>query len=166
MTDNEKSPWDRIGEIGRQPKWIHGAYLVEPSGRIIRIPGLRGAPYRVVGAKPAKSGYKTVQLMIDGRFKLVYVHRLIAEVFLGPPPSRSHLVRHLDGDRHNNDVSNLRWGTAQENADDRERHGRTSRGPRLSYIVRQAAQKTSQVAALEAAVERIKRCQCGDLARS
>ncbi len=33
----------------------------------------------------------------------------------------------------NNRVGNLRWGTAKENAADRERHGRTARGERNGY---------------------------------
>lgn len=39
-------------------------------------------------------------------------------------------VRHLDGDKRNTAPSNLVWGTARENAADRERHGRTARGLR------------------------------------
>jgi hypothetical protein len=40
------------------------------------------------------------------------------------------MVRHLDGDHLNSHVSNLAWGTGKDNADDRERHGRTARGER------------------------------------
>lgn len=36
--------------------------------------------------------------------------------------------RHLDGDSGNNSLSNLRWGTRQENSDDKFLHGRVPCG--------------------------------------
>jgi hypothetical protein len=40
--------------------------------------------------------------------------------------------RHLDGNRTNNRLENLRWGTSQENAEDRHRHGTAAAGSRNS----------------------------------
>lgn len=42
------------------------------------------------------------------------VHALVAEAFLGPRPEK-HDVMHLDGDRTNNTVENLRYGLRAEN---------------------------------------------------
>jgi transcriptional regulator with GAF, ATPase, and Fis domain len=56
------------------------------------------------------------------------VHRLICEAFHGSPPTPTHQVRHLDGNRQNNLPSNMTWGTQEENWADREAHGRGMKG--------------------------------------
>ena len=63
----------------------------------------------------------------DGKKSTVHVSTLVAARYLPPQPSPKHVVRHLDGNPQNNHYTNLAWGTQQENIDDRERHGRTSR---------------------------------------
>jgi hypothetical protein len=46
-----------------------------------------------------------------------HVHRLVADAFLKKPENKERCwVDHIDGDRSNNDVSNLRWVTPSENA--------------------------------------------------
>lgn len=57
-----------------------------------------------------------------------FVHGMVLEAFVGPRPHDLQ-CRHLDGDSLNNELSNLRWGTALENiGEDRRRHGRIPRG--------------------------------------
>lgn len=53
-----------------------------------------------------KNGYKLV-----GSF---YVHRAVAELFI-PNPDNKPCVDHIDTDRTNNYVGNLRWVTHEEN---------------------------------------------------
>jgi hypothetical protein len=55
------------------------------------------------------------------------IHRLVLEAFVGPCPPGMECL-HVDGDRENNRVSNLRWGTRRENQADRVRHGTDIRG--------------------------------------
>lgn len=57
------------------------------------------------------NGYKHVK--IAG--KLFYVHRLVAIAFI-PNPQNKPQVNHKDGNRSNNNVSNLEWVTAKENS--------------------------------------------------
>ena len=57
------------------------------------------------------NGYRRV--CIKG--KTYHVHRLIAETFL-PNPENKPYIDHIDRNRANNDVSNLRWVTVKENA--------------------------------------------------
>lgn len=45
-----------------------------------------------------------------------HVHRLVAEAFIDRPDGEKCWVDHIDGNRSNNDVSNLRWVTPSENA--------------------------------------------------
>lgn len=73
-------------------------------------------------------GYLYLRIIENGRRRELPVHVLVARHHLPPRPSPAHEVRHLDGDRLNNMARNLAWGTRAENAADRERHGRTSRG--------------------------------------
>lgn len=62
------------------------------------------------------------------------VHTLVLETFIGPRPDGSQ-ARHLDGDKSNNALGNLKWGTALENGADRDRHGRTAKGERGGLAV-------------------------------
>lgn len=78
---------------------------------------------RELSAAPNKGGYRQVNLRRDGEGHRRYVHQLVATTFVGPRPDGAE-VRHLDGDRSNNTVANLVYGTTAENAQDRVRHGR------------------------------------------
>lgn len=68
------------------------------------------------------NGYQTVNLSIDGKAVKKYVHRLVLYTFRGEPPI-GYEARHLDGDRTNNRLSNLQWGSRSENTLDKVRHG-------------------------------------------
>ena len=43
------------------------------------------------------------------------VHRIVAIAFLGDPPTKEHIVDHIDTNRQNNRPDNLRWITRLEN---------------------------------------------------
>lgn len=43
------------------------------------------------------------------------VHRIVAFAFLGEPPTKEHVVDHIDTNRQNNRPENLRWVTKLEN---------------------------------------------------
>jgi hypothetical protein len=108
-------------------------YFITDTGEVWSTRLWRGSrgPRRVVLTDC--DGYPMVHLFRgDGRPKSEAVHRLVANAFLPPKPSPQHQVRHLDGTRTNNHVSNLAWGTVAENAEDKRRHGRTgiTRGER------------------------------------
>lgn len=65
-----------------------------------------------------RGGYQHIFIHRRKRF----VHHLVLEAF-GYSRPYGYECRHLDGNPANNDISNLRWGTAQENADDKKLHG-------------------------------------------
>lgn len=56
------------------------------------------------------SGYRILKLY----GKIVKVHTLVAEAFIGPRPSPDHTVDHINHDRGDNRVCNLRWASKAE----------------------------------------------------
>lgn len=59
-------------------------------------------------------GYKTVTLYKNGKKICRSVHRLVAIAFI-PNPNNLPQIDHIDGNRANANVNNLRWCTAKEN---------------------------------------------------
>ena len=47
-------------------------------------------------------------------FAGIRVHRLVAKAFHGEQPSKTHVVNHIDNNRKNNRLENLRWITKLE----------------------------------------------------
>ena len=66
----------------------------------------------------------------DGKLKSLRVARMELWAFKGLPPTPDHECRHLDGNPTNDFIDNLAWGTAQENSDDKFRHGNAIIGPK------------------------------------
>ena len=58
--------------------------------------------------------YYSVELFNNGESKRILVHRLVAEAFL-PKVTGKEWINHKDGNRYNNEVSNLEWCTPTEN---------------------------------------------------
>lgn len=61
------------------------------------------------------NSYRYINFRWDGNNKNKAVHRLVAEAFL-PNPKNLPIVDHIDGDRLNNNISNLRWVDYTENS--------------------------------------------------
>lgn len=60
------------------------------------------------------NGYKQIILYKDGVYNNKKIHRLVAETFI-PNPDNKPEVDHINGDRADNRVENLRWCTHKEN---------------------------------------------------
>ena len=65
--------------------------------------------------KPSDSGYQVINLRKNGKSKTHYVHRLVAEAFVDNPTEK-RTVDHIDSDRRNNCLSNLRFASVAENS--------------------------------------------------
>lgn len=60
-------------------------------------------------------GYKCVILLdSEGKKRCLRIHRLLYEAFIGNVP-KGMVIDHIDGDKENNTLSNLRCVTSQEN---------------------------------------------------
>lgn len=57
------------------------------------------------------------------------LHTIVLEAFRGPCPEGMEGC-HLNGNREDNRLENLRWGTPRSNAEDKRRHGTQARGER------------------------------------
>ena len=69
---------------------------------------------RIMVCYIAKTGYMQVKLSKNGVEKKPLVHRLVALTFL-PNPLQLPQVNHIDGDKTNNNVTNLEWCTGSDN---------------------------------------------------
>jgi hypothetical protein len=94
-----------------------------------RVRGIKGG--RVLSPVTTQYGYHQVSLCVGGKKLSRLVHRLVAFAFIGPQPSPEYDVLHWDGDKMNNRLDNLRWGTPKDNNDDQMRHGTRIVGSRV-----------------------------------
>lgn len=60
------------------------------------------------------NGYFHIDIQENGIAKKYAVHRLLATHFI-PNPDNKRTVNHIDGNKLNNDLSNLEWATDSEN---------------------------------------------------
>lgn len=72
--------------------------------------------------RPAAGGSGKLSVFL-GRGNGREVHILVIRAFIGPPPTERHECCHWDDDPFNNRAENLRWGTREENIQDRRRNG-------------------------------------------
>lgn len=103
----EVSDHGRVRSLARKDTYGSGRPV---SQRILKI--------SMGGCRP---GFRYPQVTLRRRSQLV--HSLVMQAFVGPPPPGMQ-VCHKDGNRLNNKLSNLRYGTSRSNADDRAKHGR------------------------------------------
>lgn len=109
------------GQTWRPVVGYEGFYEVSDLGLVwaSRRKGTRGG---LLKTPLDNRSYQQVNMCRDGRRWHTHVHVLVATAFHGPCPPGME-CRHLDGDRSNNVVSNLAWGTPSENNRDLVRHG-------------------------------------------
>lgn len=117
-------------EVWKEIPGYSGLYFASTLGRIKRIQYqhpkrskhtkeyfLRTVPEKILaGSKVSKKGYARVNL----NDKVHFVHRIVAEVFLGPAGGLQ--VNHKDGNKTNNAVENLEYVTNQQNRNHAVRH--------------------------------------------
>jgi hypothetical protein len=63
----------------------------------------------------SENGYRYYRLSLNNEKKMFYTHRLVAEHFL-ENPNNLPVINHKDGNKLNNEVSNLEWASYSTNA--------------------------------------------------
>lgn len=92
----------------------HPAYEVSEDGRL-----RKGS--KEIKPKLDRYGYVHVAVWKEGKRSMKYMHRLVAEAWLGASKGRS--VNHIDGNKLNNTISNLEYVTRAENNRHAMEHG-------------------------------------------
>ena len=59
-------------------------------------------------------GYKVINLCKNGNVKKFYIHRLVGMAFLENPDNKP-MIDHIDENKSNNNVKNIRWATSSDN---------------------------------------------------
>lgn len=106
-------------KIGRWPE-----YSISNMGRIMKIVDSRSMKAGIPTFGRLKKGCYPDILLSNGKNKCeqVHIHVLVLETFVGLRP-KDHIARHLNDIKDDNRLSNLKWGTYQENIDDRRKNG-------------------------------------------
>ena len=90
-------------------------YLVSNMGRILSYADQPEEGTLLKGS--TVEGYTVINVKPNDSFQSLYLHREIAKLFL-PKHDRTHkFVIHLDFDKKNNQIRNLKWATKKEMED-------------------------------------------------
>lgn len=71
-------------------------------------------PERFINPWVSRTGYNYIDISINGKVQRFLLHRLVALHFIDNIDNKPH-INHIDGDKNNNNVSNLEWCTEKEN---------------------------------------------------
>lgn len=148
MTNDFLSSVTLKGEKWMRIRNYEDSYAVSNYGRILSLGRYRKArdggktwlSPRIIKEKTTKLGYKEVGLCKDNTKKYYFIHRLVALAFI-PNPLCLPQIDHIDGNKANNNVNNLRWCTAKENMQNTETkkllkktHGGQNKRPVVALI--------------------------------
>ena len=118
--------------------------LVSESGRVVRMASSRRLhtkwvlmPEMELSQRLIGAGYLAVNIKSKGKQKTLYVHRLVAEAFISKTKDTGE-VNHIDGDKQNNNVSNLEWTTHSKNLQHAYELGLATRSSLNPWTVRAA----------------------------
>jgi hypothetical protein len=148
---------------------FEGSYDVSDLGRVrsvARVVQRRTSPQRwperILSSPLDGDGRPCVGLRLNGKLYSRRVHSLVLLAFVGPRPPGMECC-HRNGDRTDNRLLNLRWGTASSNSFDKVRHG-THLNTRKIKCPRKHLLKAPNLLAYKLDIGR-RSCKSCDLAR-
>lgn len=113
-------------EAGEEFRYIAGYpnYVVTNFGKVINIETLKILkPIKLdsSGTRVKNSNYYRylVGLSTHKIFKMIYIHKLVAEAFLDKPAGDDLVINHKNHDTADNRVENLEWITRSDNSKDK-----------------------------------------------
>jgi hypothetical protein len=107
----------------------NGYYEFSDEGECRRVIAEQGTyPLRVLTpSRNAVTGYYSLTFSVKNVKFRKYLHRVMLETFVGPCPDGMEAT-HINGDKSDNRLVNLRWATHLDNIADKDLHGTTLRG--------------------------------------
>src|SRR4029077_8860290 len=82
----------------------------------------------------SKRYHNAVLRDVRGAPVYILIHRLVAELFIGQCPEGMEAC-HKNGDKNNNRVDNIEWGTHAKNLSDRVAHGTAPFGSKHGHAI-------------------------------
>lgn len=122
-----------MSKLWKDIEGFEGLYKISKNG-VIRTIKRQGSKGGFKKTRIGDTGYYQVWLSKPGCRKERKVHRLVAQAFI-PNPDNKPFVCHMDGNKLNNKISNLYWGTPSENIADKVRHGTSQHGERNARAI-------------------------------
>ena len=119
----------KFGQVRRKSRYINSPICG----------GQRRLPTKQLSVRLIR-GYLAIQIRIHGRGKTIYIHRMLAMLFI-PNPENKRCINHIDGQKDNNSLGNLEWCTHKENMAHAHRTG-------LAHVPRQGPGELSSAAKL------------------
>ena len=105
-------------EVWKDIPGYEGKYQISNRGRVKSLPRnekfCKRSTAIILKTFTCGSGYQEVILKDHGRRKPHLIHRMVATAFV-PNPEGKEEVNHKDGNKDNNDCTNLEWVTPREN---------------------------------------------------
>ena len=111
--------WDdyQVSDAGQVRRLERRVRQTGPQGEYTRT-----FPTRIYRTAPDGRGYMTAHFRHNGRSQVVWLHRLVLSTFVGEAPEGTECY-HINGDRAENRLANLKWATRSENILDSVQHG-------------------------------------------
>ena len=101
-------------EIWKDVVGYEGYYQVSNLGRVKSLNYRGSKKEKILATNLERTGYVRTHLCKEGQHKTIRIHRLVAEAFL-PNPDNKNCIDHINTNRADNRVENLRWVTHEEN---------------------------------------------------
>jgi hypothetical protein len=109
-------------------------YEVSSFGRVKRF--YKNGNNKILKPGTNENGYYYVNLYKSGKPKNIKIHRLVANAFI-KNPSNKRCVDHIDNNKKNNHIHNLRFATLSENQMNRKQNNNNTSGQKgISWFKR------------------------------
>ena len=127
MAANDKEIWKPVTHIkGKTSK----KYAVSSKGRLASYD--KNIEDRYVLKQHLNGGFPMATIHVEGKSRALFSHQAIGASFLKKHSPKCKFVIHLDHNKANNDISNLKWATKDEQVE----HSKKS-----PYVLQAAARK-------------------------